>query len=119
MLTDSCKMISKVCCIGAGYVGGPTCAIICHNCPEITVTVVDLNKEKIAAWNSDKLPVYEVTKLNKTVSLTYTRCYIYITEKENKYSFLKHVLHTPATETSFNPFSAGTDLRTGRVIYIL
>lgn len=49
----------KICCIGAGYVGGPTMAMIAHKCADIDVTVVDINAERIAAWNSDKLPVYE------------------------------------------------------------
>uniref|UniRef100_A0A1I7U745 UDP-glucose 6-dehydrogenase n=1 Tax=Caenorhabditis tropicalis TaxID=1561998 RepID=A0A1I7U745_9PELO len=51
--------VSKVVCVGAGYVGGPTCAMIAHKCPHITVTVVDMNEVKIAEWNSDKLPIYE------------------------------------------------------------
>ncbi|MGF1452577.1 MAG: UDP-glucose 6-dehydrogenase [Opitutales bacterium] len=49
----------KICCIGAGYVGGPTMAKIAEKCPDITVTVVDINEARIAAWNSDVLPVYE------------------------------------------------------------
>jgi UDPglucose 6-dehydrogenase len=49
----------KICCIGAGYVGGPTMAMIAAKCPDIRVEVVDLNEARIAAWNSDKLPVYE------------------------------------------------------------
>jgi len=49
----------KICCIGAGYVGGPTMAMIAHKCPEHSVTVVDINQARIDAWNSDKLPVYE------------------------------------------------------------
>ncbi|KAI5607319.1 UDP-glucose 6-dehydrogenase, partial [Silurus asotus] len=51
--------ISKICCIGAGYVGGPTCSVIASMCPEITVTVVDVNENRIKAWNSDTLPIYE------------------------------------------------------------
>ncbi|MFK7911192.1 MAG: UDP-glucose 6-dehydrogenase [Akkermansiaceae bacterium] len=49
----------KICCIGAGYVGGPTMAMIASKCPDISVDVVDLNKDRIAAWNSEELPVYE------------------------------------------------------------
>ena len=49
----------KICCIGAGYVGGPTMAMIAHKCKGIEVTVVDLNEQRIAAWNSGDLPVYE------------------------------------------------------------
>uniref|UniRef100_A0A8C9DDL4 UDP-glucose/GDP-mannose dehydrogenase N-terminal domain-containing protein n=1 Tax=Prolemur simus TaxID=1328070 RepID=A0A8C9DDL4_PROSS len=52
--------IKKICCIGAGYVGGPTCSVIAHMCPEIRVTVVDVNESRINAWNSPTLPIYEV-----------------------------------------------------------
>uniref|UniRef100_A0A452HL06 UDP-glucose 6-dehydrogenase n=1 Tax=Gopherus agassizii TaxID=38772 RepID=A0A452HL06_9SAUR len=51
--------IKKICCIGAGYVGGPTCSVIAHMCPKIKVTVVDVNEARINAWNSDTLPIYE------------------------------------------------------------
>ncbi|GAB1289684.1 UDP-glucose 6-dehydrogenase [Apodemus speciosus] len=51
--------IKKICCIGAGYVGGPTCSVIAHMCPEIRVTVVDVNEARINAWNSPTLPIYE------------------------------------------------------------
>ena len=53
--------IKNICCIGAGYVGGPTMAVIALKCPHINVTVVDANPEKINAWNGslDSLPVYE------------------------------------------------------------
>ena len=49
----------KICCIGAGYVGGPTMAMIAKQCESTTVTVVDLNQDRIDQWNSDILPVYE------------------------------------------------------------
>lgn len=49
----------KICCIGAGYVGGPTMAMIAKQCPDISVHVVDLNQDRINAWNSSDLPVYE------------------------------------------------------------
>lgn len=49
----------KITCLGAGYVGGPTMAMIAAKCPDIEVTVVDPNAARIAAWNSDELPVYE------------------------------------------------------------
>ena len=53
------KKPMKICSIGAGYVGGPTMVVIAEPCPEIEVVVVDVNPERIAAWNSDRLPVYE------------------------------------------------------------
>jgi UDPglucose 6-dehydrogenase len=49
----------KICCIGAGYVGGPTMAMIALKSPDIQVTVVDMNAERIAAWNTGHLPIYE------------------------------------------------------------
>ena len=53
--------IKNICCIGAGYVGGPTMAVIALKCPHINVTVVDANPDKIKAWNGplENLPVYE------------------------------------------------------------
>ena len=49
----------KILCIGAGYVGGPTMAVIALKCPQYKVTVVDINEDKIRQWNSDQLPIYE------------------------------------------------------------
>lgn len=54
--------ITNICCIGAGYVGGPTMAVIADKCPHIKVTVVDLNEARIAAWNDtdiNNIPIYE------------------------------------------------------------
>ena len=54
--------IKNICCIGAGYVGGPTMAVIAKQCPDLKVTVVDVNQERIDAWNDDdldNLPIYE------------------------------------------------------------
>lgn len=54
--------ITRICCIGAGYVGGPTMSVIAKMCPEIKITVVDVNPQRIAQWNSDNLdnlPIYE------------------------------------------------------------
>lgn len=54
--------ITKICCIGAGYVGGPTMAVIAQKCPHIQVTVVDLNEQRIKLWNDpnvENIPIYE------------------------------------------------------------
>ncbi len=56
------KKITNICCIGAGYVGGPTMSVIASQCPDIKVTVVDINQERIDSWNDDNLdnlPIYE------------------------------------------------------------
>ena len=54
--------IKNICCIGAGYVGGPTMAVIALKCPYISVNVVDINNQRINAWNDNdlnNLPIYE------------------------------------------------------------
>ena len=54
--------VKNICCIGAGYVGGPTMAVIADKCPDVCVEVVDLNQQRIAAWNDaelNNLPIYE------------------------------------------------------------
>ncbi|MGD1152036.1 MAG: nucleotide sugar dehydrogenase [Syntrophales bacterium] len=53
------KFNKNILCIGAGYVGGPTMAMIAYKCPQYRVTVVDINPIRIAEWNSDDLPIYE------------------------------------------------------------
>jgi UDPglucose 6-dehydrogenase len=52
-------LMANILCIGAGYVGGPTMAVIAKHCPQHRVVVVDINAERIAAWQSDSLPIYE------------------------------------------------------------
>ena len=51
--------MTKILCIGAGYVGGPTMAMIAKMNPSVQVTVVDINEKRIQDWNSDTLPIYE------------------------------------------------------------
>jgi UDPglucose 6-dehydrogenase len=53
------KFEKNILCIGAGYVGGPTMSMIAHKCPQYKVTVVDINKDRIDAWNSGTCPIYE------------------------------------------------------------
>lgn len=74
------KKIKKIACIGAGYVGGPTMAVIADNNPDIEITVVDLNTERITAWNSDEianLPIYEpglaeIVQRNRGINLFFS-----------------------------------------------
>lgn len=51
--------IKNICCIGAGYVGGPSSAVLASKVPNIKITVVDISQARIDAWNSDNLPIYE------------------------------------------------------------
>ena len=74
--------VKTICCIGAGYVGGPTMAVIAEKCPHIKVTVVDLNEKRIAAWNDenlDNIPVYE-PGLDKVVAAARGRNLFFSTE---------------------------------------
>ena len=73
----------KICCIGAGYVGGPTMAMIAHKCPDVQVTVVDLNASRIAAWNSEDLPVYE-PGLEEVVSQNRNKNLFFSTDVDEK-----------------------------------
>ncbi|KQC13565.1 MAG: UDP-glucose 6-dehydrogenase [Desulfuromonas sp. SDB] len=53
------KFKKNILCIGAGYVGGPTMAVIAAKCPEYKITVVDINEQKINDWNSGNIPIFE------------------------------------------------------------
>ena len=60
-----CVCVCVLCCLTTttlqGYVGGPTCSVIALKGGEnVKVTVVDINQQRIDAWNSDELPIYEV-----------------------------------------------------------
>ncbi|CAF5172529.1 unnamed protein product, partial [Rotaria magnacalcarata] len=59
-ISQSTNPALRICCIGVGYVSGSTCAIIASKCPDILITVVDVSAERIAAWKSDALPIFEV-----------------------------------------------------------
>jgi UDPglucose 6-dehydrogenase len=76
--------VKNICCIGAGYVGGPTMAVIAQKCPQIKVTVVDLNENRIAAWNHidvNKIPIYE-PNLSEIVAEARGRNLFFSTEVE-------------------------------------
>ncbi|PKN83770.1 MAG: nucleotide sugar dehydrogenase [Deltaproteobacteria bacterium HGW-Deltaproteobacteria-1] len=77
------KFKKKILCIGAGYVGAPSMVMIACKCPDYKVTVVDINPQRIAAWNSDQLPVYE-PGLEKIVKKTRGRNLFFSTDIENQ-----------------------------------
>ena len=75
----------KITCIGAGYVGGPTMAVIAEKCPDIEVTIVDINPQRIAAWNDenlDNLPIYE-PGLKEIIAKTRGRNLFFTTDVES------------------------------------
>ena len=77
--------IKNICCIGAGYVGGPTMAVFAKNCPDIEFEVVDINQERIKAWNSkdlNNLPVFE-PGLSEIIEIVRDRNLIFSTDLNN------------------------------------
>jgi UDPglucose 6-dehydrogenase len=107
--------IRSICCIGAGYVGGPTMAVIADRCPQIQVTVVDLNAARIAAWNDadlSKLPVYE-PGLNAVVARCRGRNLHFSTEVEPAIAAADMVFLSVNTPTKTKGVGAGqaSDLR--------
>jgi UDPglucose 6-dehydrogenase len=75
------KFEKNILCIGAGYVGGPTMSMIAHKCPQYKVTVVDINKDRIDAWNSGTCPIYE-PGLDEVVAKTRGRNLFFSTETD-------------------------------------
>lgn len=107
--------IKEICCIGAGYVGGPTMAVLADKCPQINVNVVDLNSERIEAWNEadlDKLPVYE-PGLDKIVGRARNRNLFFSTDVDEKISKADMIFLSVNTPTKTKGVGAGqaSDLR--------
>ena len=106
--------IKNICCIGAGYVGGPTMAVIALKCPDIKVTVVDLNIERIAAWNGplENLPVYE-PGLAQVVEKTRGRNLFFSTEVDKAIDDAEMIFMAVNTPTKTEGEGAGmaADLR--------
>ena len=95
--------IKKICCIGAGYVGGPTMAVFAAHCPKIQFTVVDINKKRIDAWNSSdpfQFPIYE-PDLDRLI----LKC-------RNKNLFFTTNLESPISEADMVFISVNTPTKT-------
>ena len=101
--------IKKICCIGAGYVGGPTMAVIADKCPYLEVTVLDINEERINDWNTtnlDKLPVYE-PGLKDVIRRVRGRNLFFSTEIESVIASSQMVFISVNTPTKTKGFGAG------------
>ena len=90
---------TRICCIGAGYVGGPTMAMIAKQCPDIPVAVVDLNQARIDQWNSDELPVYE-PGLQEIVAEARGRNLTFSTDVEGAIRSSNMIFITPSSRAS-------------------
>jgi len=87
----------KILCIGAGYVGGPTMTVIANKCPEHKITVVDISKPRIDAWNSEELPIYEIG-LKKRVLISRGKNLFFSTEIDREIEeadIIFVAVHTP------------------------
>ena len=101
--------IRKICCIGAGYVGGPTMSVIADKCPELDVRVVDINKERIAAWNNfdlNKLPIFE-PGLDQIISRTRGRNLFFSSEMESSIANADMIFISVNTPTKTKGLGAG------------
>lgn len=107
--------IKNICCIGAGYVGGPTMAVIALKCPEINVNVVDLSKDKIDAWNSNNLQDIPVKEpgLSEIINETRGKNLFFSNDIEkniNKSEMIFIAVNTP-TKTSGRGKGMAADLK--------
>ena len=106
--------VESICCIGAGYVGGPTMAVIAQQCPDLKVYVVDQNPERIAAWNSEdltQLPVYE-PGLSELIAVTRNKNLFFSTDIDTaiqKAEMIFMAVNTP-TKTSGEGKGMAADL---------
>ena len=101
--------IKKICCLGAGYVGGPTMAVIADKCPNLVVVVLDINEERINDWNNinlDKLPVYE-PGLKDVIQRVRGKNLFFSTEIESVISESQMVFISVNTPTKIKGFGAG------------
>ena len=113
--------IKKICCIGAGYVGGPTMAVISDHCPDIEVTLVDIDENKIAAWNDSdlmNLPIYE-PGLKEVVKRNRNRNLFFSTNIEKAIGEAEMIFISVNTPTKLSGLGAGyaSDLKWVCLLY--
>lgn len=100
------SIVKSICCVGAGYVGGPTMAVIAEKCPRINVTVADIDARKIAAWQSGPLPIKE-PKLEDIVNKVRNKNLFFTTDLEKSISQAELVFIAVGTPTKSVGLGAG------------
>ena len=103
------KKIKNICCIGAGYVGGPTMAVIADKCPHLNIYVVDVNEKRISDWNnadSSCIPIYE-PGLSKLIDKCRNRNLYFSTNVEKYISLADMIFISVNTPTKKKGFGAG------------
>ena len=101
--------VNEICCIGAGYVGGPTMAVIAEQCPNIEVTVIDVNQERKNQWNNkdtSKLPIFE-PGLDIVISKCRGRNLKFTTELEQNIASADMIFISVNTPTKTTGIGAG------------
>ena len=100
--------VRNICCIGAGFVGGPTMAVIAYKCPHLKVTVVDSDKEKINAWNGplEKLPIFE-KGLSQVVGTTRNKNLFFSTDIDKSINDCQIIFMAVNTPTKLKGKGAG------------
>ena len=101
--------IKNICCIGAGYVGGPTMSVIADKCPELTVNVVDINEDRINSWNKEnleELPIFE-PGLSSIIKKCRGRNLFFSTKIKENISFADIVFISVNTPTKKKGLGAG------------
>ena len=113
--TEKGRIIKNICCIGAGYVGGPTMAVIADKCPKINVEVVDIDENRISKWNDKdfkNLPIYEpgleeIVKRRRGINLHFSN---FVKEKINEADMIFISVNTPTKKKGLGAGKA-SDLR--------
>ena len=101
--------IKNICCLGAGYVGGPTMAVIADNCPKINVHVVDIDQKRISRWNSPNLsdlPIYE-PGLNEIIKRCLNKNLFFSSKIKEKIAIADMVFISVNSPTKIKGFGAG------------
>tara|TARA_A100001388_G_C28747664_1_gene490399 strand:+ start:145 stop:1581 length:1437 start_codon:yes stop_codon:yes gene_type:complete len=101
--------IKNICCIGAGYVGGPTMSVIADKCPNININVVDKNSKRIELWNStnlESLPIYE-PGLDKIIARCRGKNLTFSTKIKEKISSADMIFISVNTPTKRKGIGAG------------
>ena len=101
--------VTNICCIGAGFVGGPTMAVLSKYCPDIKITLVDINKEKIKAWNSNDPKLYPVFEngLSEIILSNRDKNLFFSTDIENSIKVADMIFISVNTPTKKSGFGAG------------
>lgn len=105
-MSSETKFDYQICCIGAGYVGGPTMAVLAYNCPNIKVTVADISQRQVDRWNSASLPIYE-PGLEEIILATRGKNLFFTTDRDQAVKDAEMIFVSVNTPTKMHGLGAG------------